>query len=51
MYGGGLGCGIQNGFIGEARICPEVEGIGEGGGIEDGSEDRTGWKFFEVLGI
>ncbi|MBW0501642.1 hypothetical protein O181_041357 [Austropuccinia psidii MF-1] len=42
VIGDGLGCVIGDGFICESRKGLEVEGLGEGGGMEDGSEDTTG---------
>ncbi|MBW0559111.1 hypothetical protein O181_098826 [Austropuccinia psidii MF-1] len=49
--GDSLGCGVGDDLIGEARKGLEVEGLGVGGGMEDGSEDRKNWKFFGVLKI
>ncbi|MBW0498340.1 hypothetical protein O181_038055 [Austropuccinia psidii MF-1] len=37
-----LGSGIGDGFIGETREGLEVNGFGEGGGIENGMVDRIG---------
>ncbi|MBW0492732.1 hypothetical protein O181_032447 [Austropuccinia psidii MF-1] len=41
--GVGLGCGMGDGVIGEAKIGLAVEDLGEGGRTKDGTEDRTGF--------